>query len=90
MSNNDTAGPPLITFNNARPVPARADDPARAALLELEQRLRDEGRWADADLVAWIGDDLDRLPQPFGRVIRLLLSNGEPAKRTGASNTQRR
>jgi hypothetical protein len=31
------------------------------------------GRWADADLVGWLIDDLDRLPAPWGRVVRVLV-----------------
>ena len=68
---DDTAGPPLLHFDNI-PGPARADDPARRALLELQQYLLDAGRWADADLVGWLFDDLDRLPAPWGRVVRLI------------------
>ena len=47
-----TSGPPLRHFDNI-PVPVRADDPTRWALLKLQQLL-DAGRWADADLVGWL------------------------------------
>jgi hypothetical protein len=53
---------------------ASRPDPARAALATLQSRLLDEGRWGDADLVGWLIDDLDRLPPPWGRVVRVLLS----------------
>ena len=68
---DDTAGPPLLHIDGI-PIPAAADEPTRRALLELQQRLLDAGRWADADLVGWLIDDLDRLPPPWGRVVRLL------------------
>jgi hypothetical protein len=44
-NNNDTAGPPLLHLD-AIPVPARAEEPARAALAALQSRLLDEGMWA--------------------------------------------
>ena len=70
---DDTADGPLFTLNGI-PVPARHDDPARRRLEVLERRYRDEGRWADANLVGWLADDLHRIPAPWGRVVRLLLS----------------
>ena len=75
MTNDDTAGPVLLHIDNI-PIPVRAADPTRWALLELQQRLLDAGRWADADLVGWLADDLDRLPVPWGRAVRLLLIGG--------------
>lgn len=70
---DDTADGPIFTFNH-RPMPARHDDPARRRLGVLERRCKDEARWADADLLGWLADDLDRLPAPWGRVVRLLLA----------------
>ena len=69
---DDTAGQPLLHLD-AIAVAAQAEDPARVALAALQSRLLDEGRWGDADLVGWLLDDLDRLPPPWGRVVRLLV-----------------
>jgi hypothetical protein len=72
MTDTDTAGQPLFHLLGT-PVAAGADDPARLRLTALQSALMDEQQWADADLVGWLVDDLDRLPQPWGRVVRLLV-----------------
>ena len=72
-NHDDTAGLPLLHLDNI-PLPVRADDPVRAALKALQSRLMDLGEFGDADLVGWLLDDLDRLPAPWGRVVRLLVT----------------
>ena len=72
MTNYDTASRPLFYLDGI-PVPTRTDDPARAALIDIQRALLDDGRWADADLVGWLLDDLDWLPLPWAQVVRLLL-----------------
>ena len=72
-NHDDTAGLPLLHLNGI-PLPVRADDPAREALGALHGLLMDLGKFGDADLVGWLHDDLDRLPAPWGRVVRLLVT----------------
>ncbi len=54
-------------------VPVRAGDPDRRRLRLMQRALLDQGRWQDADLLGFLTDDLDHLPQPWARVVRLLL-----------------
>ena len=68
---DDTAGLPLTTYEH-RPVPARAHDPVRLRLEALESALKAQGQWSEADLVGWLVDDLDSLPAPWARIVRVL------------------
>ena len=70
----DTAGLPFLHLDGIA-VPAVPGEPVRVKLHALQRARLDAGRWAEADLLGWLIDDLDRLPAPWPGVMRALLGD---------------